>query len=180
VFGCIFAKLSLFVVQNTFLLGVFQNVCSCYFNCMSRDELHKTLAGPRDKDWFNAAFSEGLCLLLEDRAAQAAIDQLKPVADGGPEALRRQARLLIGHGYRALGKRRTAIFTYQRVARLIPPDDAAVMALAALVEIGDETVAKVAQQTLDSLRQSGGDLPALELLSGGAVLADIEALLTGQ
>jgi len=147
---------------------------------MSRDELQQTLAGPRDPNWFNAAFSEALCLLLEDRAAQAAIDQLKPVADDGPEALRRQARLLIGHAYRALGKRRTAIFTYQRVARLDPPDDAAVMALAALVEIGDDTVAKVAQQTLESLRQSGRELAALELLGGGEVLADIEALLTGQ
>jgi cytochrome c-type biogenesis protein CcmH/NrfG len=88
--------------------------------------------------------------------------------------------LLIGHAYRALGKRRTAIFTYQRVARLDPPDDAAVMALAALVEIGDDTVAKVAQQTLESLRQSGRELAALELLGGGEVLADIEALLTGQ
>jgi tetratricopeptide (TPR) repeat protein len=145
---------------------------------MSRTYLKKSLAGARDEAWFHAALSEGLCLLLEDRAAAAAIEQLKAVAEDGPSSLRRQARLLIGHAYRALGKRRTAIFTYQRVARLTPADDAAVIALAALVEIGDETVAKVARQALDELRDSGQSLAALDLLSGGETLAEIEAMLT--
>ena len=63
-----------------------------------------------------------------------------------------------------MGKRRTAVFTYQRIARRQPADDPAVMALVALVEIGDATVAKVARQRLDEVIADPNRPPAADLI----------------
>ena len=147
---------------------------------MDRSSLQQALKLARGNERAELALKEALHLLIEDKHAAAAAEMFKEVAESHQGDLGKQARLLLGHAYRAQGKRRTAIFTYQRLARAEPADDTTVMALIALVEIGDATVAKVASERLQALRNEADRPAAIDLLDGGDALASIEKIYTDE
>ncbi len=147
---------------------------------MDRASIQQALKTTRGKEWAELALKEALHLLIEDKNAAAAAEIFKEVAESDEGELGKNARLLLGHAYRAQGKRRTAIFTYQRLARSEPPDDTAVMALIALVEIGDATVAKVAAERLEALRGAGSRPAAADLLDAGEALTAIETIYAAE
>ena len=90
---------------------------------------------------------------IEDKDPKSCIDRLRPLIDEGPENLKAHGRLLMGHAYRSMGRQRLAIFNYQAVARRENVDEATIIALAALTEIGDASSQKLAQSRIDLLRQ---------------------------
>ena len=141
---------------------------------MDREAIQAALKSAHGAARSELALKEALHRLLDDKNAASAAELLKEVAEEATGALGVNARLLLGHAYRALGKRRTAVFTYQRVARRQPADDPAVIALIALVEIGDETVAKVARQRLNEIQNDPNRPPAADLIAGGETLAALE------
>lgn len=147
---------------------------------MDRTAIQAALKTARGAERCELAFKEALHRLLDDKNATSAAELLKEIADDGDHELGVQARLLLGHAYRSMGKRRTAVFTYQRVARRQPADDAAVMALVALVEIGDVTVAKVARQRLDEIIADPERPPAADLIAGGQALDALEEFFAGE
>ena len=147
---------------------------------MDRAELQKALGDARGAARFELLLKEGLYCLLDDKNALAAAAAFKEIAESEETPLAVQGRLLLGHTYRAMGKRRTAIFTYQRVARLEPPTDAVVMALIALVEIGDATIQRVSQARLDAICASPERPPAADLMDQGQALDDIEAIFASE
>ncbi len=147
---------------------------------MDRSSLQQALKQARGNERAELALKEALHLLIEDKAAAAAAEMFKEIAETHQGDLGKQARLLLGHAYRAQGKRRTAIFTYQRLARAEPADDTTVIALIALVEIGDATVAKVASERLQALRNEADRPAAVDLLDGGDALASIEKIYTDE
>jgi len=143
---------------------------------VDRAAIQQALKTARGKERAELALKEALHLLIEDKNAAAAAEIFKEVAESDEGELGKNARLLLGHAYRAQGKRRTAIFTYQRLARSEPADDTAVMALIALVEIGDATVAKVAAERLEALRRADSRPAAVDLLDAGEALTAIETI----
>ena len=147
---------------------------------MDRTAIQAALKTARGAERCELAFKEALHRVLDDKNATSAVELLKEIADDGDHELGVQARLLLGHAYRSMGKRRTAVFTYQRVARRQPADDAAVMALVALVEIGDVTVAKVARQRLDEIIADPERPPAADLIAGGQALDALEEFFAGE
>ena len=147
---------------------------------MDRVALKKALSDARGEARFELLLKEGLYCLLDDKNAPAAAALFKEIAESGDTALAVQGRLLLGHTYRAMGKRRTAIFTYQRVARLEPPTDAVVMALIALVEIGDATIQRVSKARLDAICASPERPAAADLMDQGPALDDLEAIFASE
>jgi hypothetical protein len=121
------------------------------------------------------AMREGLFLFLEDKNPAAAAELFNQVVADGSPGISDQARLLLAHCYRAQGKRRTAVFTYGRLARREPADDCTVLALIALVDIGDETTARVSQERLDAICAQSDRPAAADLLVGGDGRAAVEA-----
>ena len=147
---------------------------------MDRAAIQAALKTARGAERCELAFKEALHRLLDDKNAPSAVELLKDIADDGDHDLGVHARLLLGHAYRSMGKRRTAVFTYQRVARRQPADDAAVMALVALIEIGDVSVAKVARQRLDEIIADPERPPAADLIAGGQALDALEEFFAGE
>ena len=147
---------------------------------MDRGALQAALKTAHGDERFELAFKEALHRLIDDKNAASAAELLKEIAEEDERPLGVNARLLLGHAYRAMGKRRTAVFTYQRVARRQPADDPAVMALVALTEIGDATVAKVARGRLDEIVNDPNRPPAAELIAGGDALDAIEEFFAGE
>lgn len=147
---------------------------------MDRAAIQAALKTARGAQRCELGLKEALHLLLDDKNASSAADLLKDIADDGDHDLSVHARLLLGHTYRSMGKRRTAIFTYQRIARRQPADDSTVMALVALVEIGDATVAKVARQRLDEIIADPKRPPAADLIAGGQALDALEEFFAGE
>ena len=123
---------------------------------------------------------EGLCCLAEDKNPTAAAELFKQVAEGGYGDLSVQGRLLLGHAYRAMGKRRLAVFSYQAIARRETVDDATVFALLALTEIGDATIARVSRNRLDELRAMEDPPEAMALIDGGDALEQVAAVYRGE
>jgi lipopolysaccharide biosynthesis regulator YciM len=147
---------------------------------VDRESIQQAMKAARGTQRAELAFKEALHLLIEDKNALAAAELFKEVAEADESELGKNARLLLGHAYRAQGKRRTAIFTYQRLARAEQADDTTVMALIALVEIGDTTVAKVAAERLEELRAQDSRPAAIDLLDAGETLTAIEKIYTDE
>ncbi len=147
---------------------------------MDREAIQAALKTARGVERCELALKEALHRLLDDKNAASAAELLKDIADDGDHDLSVHARLLLGHAYRSMGKRRTAVFTYQRIARRQPADDPAVMALVALVEIGDATVAKVARQRLDEIIADPERPPAADLIAGGQAFDALEEFFAGE
>ena len=145
---------------------------------MSREAVHLILAGQaRDDAWYQALFAESLMSLVQDKDPKACTEQLRPLIEAGPDALRAHGRLLMAHAYRAMGRRRLALFNYQAVARRDRVDEATILALAALVEIGDDSSKNLAKSRIELLRQQDPPIPHLDLLEGGDSLLAIQELL---
>ena len=142
---------------------------------MDRAAIVESLRTARGEKRHDLALREGLFLFLEDKNPAAAAELFQQVVEAGNEALSDQARLLLAHCYRAQGKRRTAVFTYGRLARREPADDCAVLALIALVEIGDEMTVRVSQERLDAICAQSDRPAAADLLVGGGGSVAVEA-----
>ena len=119
---------------------------------MDREAIQAALKSAQGAARSELALKEALHRLLDDKNAASAAELLKEVAEEATRRARGQRSLAARARLSRPRKRRTAVFTYQRVARRQPADDPAVIALIALVEIGDETVAKVARQRLDEIK----------------------------
>lgn len=146
---------------------------------MSREAVQGILAGQaKDEAWYQALFAESLLCLVEDKDPKACTDRLRPLVEDGPAHLKVHGRLLMAHAYRAMGRRRLALFNYQAVARREEADEATLLALAALIEIGDESSKNLAQSRIDLLRQQEPPIPHLDLLEGGPSLLAIQELLS--
>lgn len=145
---------------------------------MGRQELQQIIAaGAKDEDWHQALFQECILRLVQDQQAEQCIEGLRPILDSGSDPQKAHARLLMAHSYRALGKRRMALFNYQAVARRESIDEATVLALAALVDIGDESSQRLAQNRIDTLKSKPENIAFLDLLDGGESLNAIRELL---
>jgi hypothetical protein len=146
---------------------------------MSRDQIQGILARQqKDEAWYQAVFTESLMCFIEDKDPKSCIDRLRPLIDEGPENLKAHGRLLMGHAYRSMGRQRLAIFNYQAVARRKNIDEATIIALAALTEIGDASSQKLAQSRIDLLRQQDPAPSYLDLLDGGTSLQSVQEILS--
>jgi lipopolysaccharide biosynthesis regulator YciM len=112
------------------------------------------------------ALKEGLLLLVEDKNARRAAEVFKEVAEAEGAELGAHARLFLGHAYRAMGKRRTAVFTYQRLARREPADDA--------------TIARVASERLQSICAQSDRPAAADLVDSGKLVDSIQGIYAGE
>lgn len=145
---------------------------------MSREAVQLILAGQtKDDAWYQALFAESLMCLVQDKDPKTCTEQLRPLIEEGPDSLRAHGRLLMAHAYRAMGRRRLALFNYQAVARRELVDEATILALAALTEIGDDSSKNLAKSRIDLLRQQDPPIPHLDLLEGGASLLTVQELL---
>ena len=146
---------------------------------MSRDEVRAILAKQaKDDAWYQALFAESLMCLVQDKDPVACTERLRPLIEGGPERLKAHGRLLMAHAYRALSRQRLALFNYQAVARREQVDEATIIALAALTEIGDNSSKALAQSRIELLRQQDPPPPHLDLLDGVQSLQAIQELFS--
>ena len=143
---------------------------------VERSDLKQAMLRASGERRAELTIKEGLCRLVEDKNPSGAAELFKEVAEGGYGAFSVQGRLLLGHAYRAMGKRRLAVFSYQAVARRETVDDATVFALLALTEIGDATIARVSRNRLDELRGMEAPPEAMALLDGGEALERVAAV----
>ena len=139
----------------------------------------RALSLPCDASWCDAVFGEAVACLLEDKDPDRCISWARRLLEEAAPLMRAQARLLLGHAERAAGRRAKAIFHYQALARRSPADDWSVLALAALVEIGEPAVSGAAKASLRALSSADESGAALELLKGGEALEKLRELIEG-
>lgn len=147
---------------------------------MDRAGIKEAMSRAQGSKRSELALKEGLLLLVEDKNARRAAEVFKEVAEAEGAELGAHARLFLGHAYRAMGKRRTAVFTYQRLARREPADDTTVLALIALAEIGDATIARVASERLQSICAQSDRPAAADLVDSGKLVDSIQGIYAGE